>query len=506
MSAKRYEVGRYYLLPPGKYKDYGICWYDSSTRQRERVPTGETDYELAKEAIKTYALTYGDGAHADELVLQTLNRYFLGYANALPSAEAVVDTIKLVTEYWSDVKVSEIDASKQRELVTTLRVRGLADDSISRHLTNIWSALGYAVTFKHLKEKIIPVRLPRRHWGERTQPRKQKSAEATKRQLSFQELGALLDASVEMGEQALRYVILAMCTAGRPRALLEIQQAQVNLTYAVIDLNPAGRARTKKRRPIVPLGSTAAAWVASWTPGPTGHYVFWYGRPIVTRNSIRNTIRRAKIRDCNPYTLRHTISSWLAGEGVPKWERKKFMGHAKIDGGSTDDYTHYDPRYLRNAADAIERLFHAVAPYTKVNLLRQTIEDQPVPPGPEQASWMAGFLYNDGHRLVGLFEPYPPPQERPGQGTGLVVASGIEPPTTCMSSKCSTTELRDSRKTRPTAAIENRISYSLNASTSPQLLPVENSAWQLRGKPLSHLDSFQSLSFEKHHHVKECQT
>jgi hypothetical protein len=118
------------------------------------------------------------------------------------------------------------------------------------------------------------------------------------------------------------------------------------------------------------------------------------------------------------------VLSRLASQGVERWERKMFAGHARPDGGSTDEYTHYDPKYLRNAAEAIERMFEALSPLTQVNVLGKVLEEQP---GPPEASWLLAWLAQGGDRWM--------------RG-GLVGASGIEPPTPCLSSRCSTAELR----------------------------------------------------------------
>lgn len=380
-----YTVGDFWLVPPDeKYTDYGTKWYDKSARQTRRVGTGKTDLEDAKDELKAHALKHGDGQHKDELVLQTLERYYLAYAVNLPTGKSVKQTIKFVMLYWPEQMASAIDADTQKRFITKLRDYGLSEDTIGRYFNNIFAAIRYAMQFKHLKFKVTPVRLGKRHWGVRTQARMRKSTKAAKRQLSPQEWGALFDAALEKGDHCVRYLITAIGTHARPAAILELTGAQIDAQHGTIDLNPAGREQNNKHRPIIPMARTLAAWVSSWAPGPGDLVITENGGPVALKQ-IRTLIEHARIGPCVPYTFRHSVASWLSAQAIDRWERKSFMGHTVVDGGKTDDYTHYDPRYLRNAAEAIERLYEAIAPHTRVNLLRATLEDQ----GPPEALWAA---------------------------------------------------------------------------------------------------------------------
>lgn len=380
LRKRLYELGRFWLVPPDeKYWDYGISWNDKSARQTRRVGTERTDFEAAKIAIHKHALEHGDGSHQDELLLVTLQRYYLSYAKDIPAAKNVTVTIKFVTEHIAGTMVSEFLADVQRDFVRKLREHGLADNTIARHFTDIFSALGYAVQFNHLSK--FPARLAKRFWGERTQPRSRKSIDATKRALTMEEWGRIFDVCARGGEDGvrMRYLILQLGTIGRPSAVIEVTGQQIDLVNGILDLNPPGREQNKKRRPKIPICETFAKWLTAWNVPGEQHCLLHRAKPIATRNFIRKVIREAKVPNCNPYTFRHSISSWLAWRGVSKWERKKAMGHAKIDGGSTDTYTHFDPTYLRSVAVALEELFQAIAPHTRFNLLRTVIEDQGAP-------------------------------------------------------------------------------------------------------------------------------
>lgn len=405
-AGKLYPVGDFWLVPPdAKYKDYGIKWYDSAARQTRRLGTGTTDLDEAKFKIKEHALRHGDGQHKDELVLQSLERYYEAYGRNLPSAEAIEQAIGFVAEHWSDVMVTAVDATAQKALVFKLRRHGLADSTISCHIARIFTAIRYAVQFKNLPAAIMPTRLHRRFWGVRMEPVTRKSSKPSKRQLSPEEWGRIFDAAVEADyEHGLRYMITAIGTHARPAALRQLTGKQIDLEREIVDLNPPGREQNKKRRPIVPMAPTLQKWMAHWATQPGAHVITQNGLPLANVDSIAWLIERSKVPNCTPYTFRHSVASWLAAEGIEKWERKCFLGHSVIDGGATDDYTHYDPRYLRNAAAAIERLFEAIAQHTAFNLLRVALGDQGAPSGLWDTVPAAFLGHHDGTKLL----PEPP--------------------------------------------------------------------------------------------------
>ncbi len=494
------KSGKFRLFPPygNKYTSYRIEWYDDGKGQTVGTSIGTTDRKVAEEHFNEFVVKHDKGLHKDELVLQALNRYYLKYAINLPSASTVCDTIKVVTEFWPTEMVSKCGAALQQKIVEGMWARGVSDDTISRRFNDIWAAFNYAAENQHLPESSIPTRMDRRHWGVRTHPRKRRSALPSKRRLLPEELGRLFDACDS--EHAFRYLVLAIATGCRPRAILDLTACQAQFEYNVLDLNPPERAQNKKRRPIVPMCPTLSAWMTRWTQGASAnsHILQYRGKPIVTRNFIRRNIRLAHAPNCTAYTIRHTISTWLALQKVDKWERKCFMGHARPDGGSTDNYTHYEPGYLRTAAEAIQRLFEAIEPHTKrVLLINQVIhEDQPEPLDARQLGWLDAGLSDRFARWVGL-TPIPPPAREE-----LVGAGSIELPTSCMSSKRSTTELRtpDPNPISPTLPLA---SLRVDPLPSTGGSSFEGAPWRVRGAATTNFELHHQLTRSKLHDVKD---
>lgn len=427
--------GAFSLLPPyDKYTSYRIEWNNKAKRRTDGLSTRTTDLQTAQEIFSRHHLANTPGGAdtqaKDEHVAQTLARYFIKHASNLPSVSTARAAMDSANEQFKDKLVSQIDATQQQEWITALRARGIADSTITRWLKVVWAAFNYAVVFKHLTKTAIPERLEHRHWGERVvAPKRITGGDSARRELTVQELGALCDAT-RKSENGLRFFILALGTGGRPAALRHLTVSQFDLRHGILDLNPVGRVQNDKYHPRIAVAPILAAWLDAWSPRTAaGHYLGGAGgKPICAKQFFRRYIVKAKIPDCVIYTLRHTVASWLAGHGVPKWQRSQFMGHARPDGNTTDDYSHSDPKYLRECATAIQALFEAVAPHTQVNLMRRNLDEQPTPCDGGQSVWLERFLDYDGHRLVGVSTPEAPPVRAPGliiiptPQTGMIAA------------------------------------------------------------------------------------
>src|SRR5262249_46664981 len=153
-----------------------------------------------------------------------------------------------------------------------------------------------------------------------------------------------------------------------------------------IDLNPAGREQTKKRRPTLPMCSALVPWIATVKSGPLVHFrgtaiakinKSWRGMTAAAAINIRRQGARAArswrrrgnrsapagvittaarnaaaIQEIVPYTVRHTIGTEMAARGVPALEIAGFLGHDMPNMKTTSRYIKVRPEYLRHALEA----------------------------------------------------------------------------------------------------------------------------------------------------------
>lgn len=211
--------------------------------------------------------------------------------------------------------------------------------------------------------------------------------------LSHEEIAMILDACVGKPEREhlIRFIVIELGTAGRPEAVLELTDANIDLRRNLIDPRQPGRLHARKRRAIVPIANAVRPWVE----GIKGKLIK-YKVPIAEKNRVpggptyyeRDTasIKTSWNRVCEdvgvegatPKTLRHTMLTWLAERGVPSEQRQKLAGHSP-QGTTARNYEHLSPNYLREAVGEIDAFFDELAKHTKAHLryAGDTHGDQP---------------------------------------------------------------------------------------------------------------------------------
>lgn len=142
----------------------------------------------------------------------------------------------------------------------------------------------------------------------------------------------------------------------RPTAILELTWDRVDFERGTVDLNPAGRRQTRKRRPVVPLNDIALSALREAYSARQSEYVIERGAGPV--KSVKKAFQAASERSgihVTPYTLRHTGAVWAAESGaVTMDELAQFLGH---DDATTTSkhYARFSPDYLRKVADSVRR-------------------------------------------------------------------------------------------------------------------------------------------------------
>lgn len=152
------------------------------------------------------------------------------------------------------------------------------------------------------------------------------------------------------------YVELGLATMARPTAILELTWDRVAFDRGTVDLNPAGRRQTRKRRPVVPLNDEALNALREAYSARQSQFVIERGANQV--KSIKKAFQAASARSgihVTPYTLRHTGAVWAVESGkVTMDELAQFLGH---DSSATTSkfYARFSPDYLRRVSDAVQR-------------------------------------------------------------------------------------------------------------------------------------------------------
>ena len=149
------------------------------------------------------------------------------------------------------------------------------------------------------------------------------------------------------------FVVLALATAGRMTAILELTWDRVDLESGVIRLGLGERRR--KGRATVPMTDRArAALLEAARARTSDHVVEWGGEAVgKIRKAFAAAAKAAGLLWCTPHVLRHTAAVWMAEAGVPMAEIAQYLGHT--DSRITERvYARFSPTYLRGAAGALD--------------------------------------------------------------------------------------------------------------------------------------------------------
>lgn len=222
------------------------------------------------------------------------------------------------------------------------RSRSRSDGTIRRELGVLRAAINYAHKEGRLTRS-VPVHLPER-------------PESKDRWLTRQEAAALLRASLRSPKVRLYlplFIVMGLHTGARREAILSLRWPQVDLDAGLIDWNPIGRRRTKKRRPKVRIPDKLLPHLrrARLRGSDLGFVIHDGGKPVGDpKKSFLATCRRAGLEKVTPHTLRHTRATWGMQAGANKWELSGFLGMTLETMERV--YGHHHPDFQEHAANA----------------------------------------------------------------------------------------------------------------------------------------------------------
>jgi len=151
------------------------------------------------------------------------------------------------------------------------------------------------------------------------------------------------------------FVILALTTAGRKSAILQLRWEQVDFYRDIIHLAIPDELGRRKGRASVPMSKKAKEALIEAKNGALTEWVIEYNaKPVKDiKKAFQRACERAKLKDVTPHILRHTAAVWMVERGTPIIEISKFLGHSNSQ-ITEKVYAKYSPNYLRGAAAALD--------------------------------------------------------------------------------------------------------------------------------------------------------
>jgi len=354
------------LRPPGKRPAFYIVWTENG-RSKEQS-TGTADLDEAQAALAAFIAergrdTTGPRDPARFPIAEALADYGDEHGPETVAPERIAYAIDTLLPFWGASTIGDVD---ERTCRAFGRWRGRSDGTVRRDLGVMRAAINHA--FRHGRlTRPVHVWLPAKPNGR-------------DRWLTRDEAAALLRAA-RRGRGTRLYlplfVMLALRTGARKEAILSLRWPQVDLERGRIDLNPLGRRRTSKGRPVIPIPRRLGWFLrqARKRGNDLGFVVNLDGERL---GDIKTAFRSAAVRaglcepildgaggprldaknrpmmrpTISPHTLRHTAGTWMAQAGVPLWDVAGFLGHSHER--TAELYSHHSPDHLARARAALD--------------------------------------------------------------------------------------------------------------------------------------------------------
>ncbi|MBU8540863.1 tyrosine-type recombinase/integrase [Falsiroseomonas tokyonensis] len=298
-------------------------WREDGRTHRRALRT--QDHDAAKRALKDYAASLA--APKD-----TVAGIYAAYLADKGTERARWAWVRL-EPHFGHMRPDQIGRPASRAYRAARETEGAGVGTIHTEMTYLRAALRW-----HDKATPAVVELPRK-------------PAPKSRHITREEYDRLVDAAKSAHVRL--FIILALATAGRMAAVLELKWEQVDLVAGIVRLGDGTRMR--KGRATVPLTTRAVAAMAEAATARTSEYVIEWGGGKVgkIRKGFAAAAEAAGLPWVTPHVLRHTAAVWMAERGVPMAEIGQFLGHSD-ERTTYRIYARFSPHYLRGAASALE--------------------------------------------------------------------------------------------------------------------------------------------------------
>lgn len=344
MPRPKREAIQYYLRKRGKF--WHICW--SENRKPYRRSTKTEDEQEAKRILELFLAEQTRTEEGRNIIVADALETYLdhkkiehkekGYHQR--NFDSLVFALKPIHTFFGHLYIDQITRQKVREYRQSRE--GRSNATIKRELDI------FAAALNHIQKEGLVDKVPLIEKPTPPPPRDKWMTEA--------QVVQLLEGC--RSHHVKTFILLALHTLSRKRAILDLKWEQVDMANKLIDFNPPGRTRTRKRRVAAPIRSKTLLQTLEEARqlAVTDYVIEYKGAPVDDiKKAFAATAKRAGLPWVTPHVIRHTGATLMAQQGVPLWEIAGLMGDDVKT--VTTHYAKHSPEYLKEAAGKLSEIF-----------------------------------------------------------------------------------------------------------------------------------------------------
>lgn len=145
-----------------------------------------------------------------------------------------------------------------------------------------------------------------------------------------------------------RFVMIALETAQRKTAILELTWDQVDLENNKIHFNPEGRTQTNKKRPTVPISPILRPVLER--AKEEAHNAYVLDKATSIDDQLKTLAHNLEIPGLHSHVFRHTWATRAVSRGVPLVKVALFLGDTVKT--VEENYAHLQPDYLEDVFES----------------------------------------------------------------------------------------------------------------------------------------------------------
>lgn len=377
MSRERpvYTVGEYWLAKrrDGKSPDvWQIARYDSKSRSVIYSSTRTGSLDDAKRLLDAHharQVTRGPQEVDQAQIIALMVTYWEEHGSKVERPDQIASSIRVIIGFLMQdeatprATVKDLGMAFQRRFLAwrtgphdyeviwagkryKRTSPGVSGETVQRNIEDLRASINHHVNMGRIAA--MP-KIPSVPEGMRSEPRDIV--------LSWEQLGAMIGYAKLHSTQLYQFITLMLATGARPEVSAVFDPAQQwDKEFGYIDLQPAGKKRTKKRNPVVPAIDAFEPVLTDWEPvkvntgrkGRGAHRTAW------------STMRRVLGLPSGVIgnTIRHTVATRLrADPECPRDMIDDLLGHDMAGSKTTRGYAKYDPAYMGPIRVALTKIY-----------------------------------------------------------------------------------------------------------------------------------------------------